>query len=141
MCVLALSPPCCGLVPQRIGSREDVEQLATEEMVAEYISTRRKELEDMVRGEGPGRGPAGGGRGALAASCPEYAHTHRGGHQLSYGHSLALLRISCIFNVATASYRLFAPAPCEAIAFMDAPGARWCLRCEARALRAAMRLT
>ncbi|GLC38424.1 hypothetical protein PLESTB_001579600 [Pleodorina starrii] len=37
------------MIEDRIGSREDVEKLATEEMAAEYIEQRKKELEDQVK--------------------------------------------------------------------------------------------
>ncbi|GIL80615.1 hypothetical protein Vretifemale_9953 [Volvox reticuliferus] len=37
------------MIEDRIGSREDVEKLATEEMAAEYIAQRRKDLEDQVK--------------------------------------------------------------------------------------------
>ncbi|KAG2486398.1 hypothetical protein HYH03_014975 [Edaphochlamys debaryana] len=37
------------MIEDRIGSREDVEKLATEEMAAEFIRERRKDLEDQVK--------------------------------------------------------------------------------------------
>ncbi|GIL63299.1 hypothetical protein Vafri_17396 [Volvox africanus] len=37
------------MIEDRIGSREDVEKLATEEMAAEFIAQRRKDLEDQVK--------------------------------------------------------------------------------------------
>ncbi|KAG2424094.1 hypothetical protein HXX76_014769 [Chlamydomonas incerta] len=37
------------MIEDRIGSREDVEKLATEEMAAEFIRERKKDLEDQVK--------------------------------------------------------------------------------------------